>query len=298
MLMTRTSQILCVLVRRAAFLPAAVLMTVLILAAMPVVLAQSPDDLSPAGNAAKAREIIDDAIKALGGSRYLTARDLDCQGRIGQFDSGSGAAAGSFDAHFLKQFPDRSRTEVSGKNYITNIYSLEINTKGEVVQVYTAENAWSAGKSGVTELGAEAVADYKEQLKTDLNMILRYRLKEDGLMLRYGGTDVVDLKQVYWVEVTDRERRDIRIAIDKNTHLPVRSVFVTRDPDTKERIETARAYSNYRAVGGVQVPFQTALFVNNRLTSQTFYSACQLNTGLSADLFTREGLDPKYSRKK
>src|SRR6266566_1470431 len=85
-------------VRRRAF----VLAVILAAATIPLLRAQSPDDLLPAANAAKAKAILDDAITALGGSAYMKARDLDCQGRIGQFDSGTGAAAGSFDGHFLR----------------------------------------------------------------------------------------------------------------------------------------------------------------------------------------------------
>jgi len=285
---------MCIAARYAALL----LAVVLAVASLSALRAQSPDDLMPAASAAKARNILEEAVTALGGPTYLNARDLDCKGRIGQFDSGSGAAAGSFEGRFLRQFPDRNRTEVTGKNYITNIYSLEVNTKGQVVQVYSSEIALSAGKDGVTDLGPEAVAEYKEQLKNDLNMLLRYRLNEEGLTLRYGGSDIVDLKQVDWVEVTDRERRTMRIAVDRNTHLPVRALSLARNPATNERTETARAYSNYRVVGGVRVPFQTTVFVNGGQVSQTFYSACQLNTGLSPDLFTRAGLDAQYARKK
>ena len=76
-----------------------------------------------------------------------------------------------------------------------------------------------------------------------MNTILRYRLNEDGMMLRYDGNDIVDLKEVDWVEITDSERHDMRLAIDKKSHLPVRFSILTRDSVTNIRVDTARTYS-------------------------------------------------------
>jgi len=61
---------------------------------------------------------------------------------------------------------------------------------------------------------------------------LRARLKEPGMSIRFGGTDVVDLRTVDWVEITDSEQRDFRLAVDRTTHYLVRSVVTLQD-DTR-----------------------------------------------------------------
>jgi hypothetical protein len=128
-------------------------------------------------------------------------------------------------------------------------------------------------------------------------MILRYRLNEPGLVIRYGGTEVVDLKQVDWVEIADAEGRNVKMAADRTTHLPVRSVITTRDPEGV-RTEVTTVYSNYRPVNGIQMAFQVSRFRNGQQVSQAFYSACKYNTNLPADLFSRVSLDRHFAGRK
>ena len=53
--------------------------------ASPCALAQSPQDMMPAESAAKAKEILGQAIQAMGGNAYLNIRDVTCEGRLSQF---------------------------------------------------------------------------------------------------------------------------------------------------------------------------------------------------------------------
>lgn len=256
--------------------------------------AQDPRELMPAASEAKARQLLAQTIDALGGPHYLNARDLDCHGRFGQFDTSNGQSEGSIEARFERVYPDKSRTEMDSKTFITDIYGIPVNTHGRIVMVYSDDGAWSVRKDGVTDLGPDALSDFKAQLKTDVNAFLRTRLNEPGLLLRYGGDDLVDLKEVDWVEISDSEHHDMRLAIDKSSHLPVRFSVLTRDTVTNLRVDTARTFSSYHLVGGMEVPFQTAVLVNDHLTTQTFYSSCQADTGLSDALFTREGLEAEF----
>ena len=121
--------------------------------------------------------------------------------------------------------------------------------------------------------------------------------RSPGLALRYGGTEVVDLKQVDWVEVGDKEGRNVRIAVDRSSHFPVRFVVSTRDSEGV-RAETMTVYSSYHPVDGIQTAFQVSRFRNGQQVSQVFYSACKYNTGLADDLFSRVSLDKSFSGKK
>ena len=254
-------------------------------------------ELMPAASAAKAHDILNQAVAALGGETYLRMRDLDCKGHYGQFDSASGETGGAIEARFAQLTPDKTRTELEAKTFLTDIYYFPIQTKGHVVMIYTPDGAWAYTKEhGVADMGADTVSDYKDQLQTSLSTILRSRLDEPGLMFRYAGSDIVDLKQIDWVEITDKQQRVVRVAVDQKTHLPVRYELVARDPATNKRTDNMRTYTNYHDVGGIQVPFQTALFLNDRPISQTFYSSCQANTGLSPALFTREGLESETAK--
>ena len=126
--------------------------------------------------------------------------------------------------------------------------------------------------------------------------VLRYRLDEEGLAFRYQGSDVVDLKQVDWVELVDRERTSMRIALDRNTRLPIRAVIVSRDPLTRQRIEEVEYYANYHPIDGVMTPMQIQKQRNGINYYQVFFTAYRYNTGLDDALFTRASLEERWAK--
>lgn len=243
--------------------------------------AQNPDELLPADSAAKAKAVLQQAVQGLGGDAYLNTRNSDCSGRFAQFEH-SGALGGYLQIRQMWETPDRSRTEYGNKNNIADLYA--------------DGHGWSLDRGGVSELPASAVSEYQDQLKTAVNMILRFRMNEDGIILRYGGTDVVDLKEVDWVEVADRAGHDVRIAIDRKAHLPVRSVVVTRDPDTGSRIEMETRFSNYQPIDGVETPLQVVRLRNGVQVYQAFFESCRYNENLPAGYFTRASLDTYFAQ--
>lgn len=243
--------------------------------------AQNPDELLPAQSAAKAKAILQQAIAGLGGNAYLNAQNSDCTGRYAQFEH-SGALGGYIQVRELWQTPDSNRVEYGNKH--------------NIAEVYAGGQGWSLDRGGVSELPANTMSDYQEQLKTGLNNILRFRLNEDGVILRYGGTDVVDLKEVDWVEVSDRAQHDVRIAIGRSDHLPVRSVVLSRDPDTGSRIEMETRYSNYQPIDGVETPMQVVRLRNGTQVYQVFFESCHVNESLPPDYFTRASLDAYFAQ--
>jgi hypothetical protein len=245
--------------------------------------AQNPDDMLPAPSAAKAKAILAQAVAALGGPAYLNLRNSDCTGRAAQFEH-SGAVGGYIQFHDFKEMPDKNR--------------MEYGAKANIVDLYAGNQGWALDRGGVSEIPAPAMADYQEALKTDLNTILRYRLNDDTLTVRYGGSDVVDLKEAEWVEIVDREGHTIRMAFDKKTSLPIRTVVTQRDPETGDRIQRGTYYTSYHLIAGIQTPFQVSRFRNDQQTYQIFYEGCQYNTGGSPDRFTRASLDAYFAATK
>jgi hypothetical protein len=262
--------------RRTAFLTA----TLLLAGSLAAVRAQNPDDLMPGPSAAKAQDILAKAVDALGGPVYLAMRTSDCTGRYAQFEH-SGQLGAFITIHALKEMPDK--------------YRVEYNPKGTVVDLYSGKQGWTLDRGGVSELPADSVADYLESLQTDINLILRYRLKDPTLTFRYGGVDVVDVTEVEWVEIADQQDRTIRVAFNRLTHLPVRTVVIKRDPETHEPVRKSTYYSSYHSIDGIQTAFSTASFRDDRPTSQLFYESCQFNTTLPPDEFARASLDEHFA---
>src|SRR5216684_6130032 len=256
---------------------------VMLAAPAPLPRAQSPEVLMPEQSAAKARALLQQAIAALGGRAYLGVRDADCTGRFALFGH-SGELTGYTGFHDFWKLPDKNRTEYA--------------KKGNIVDVYNGNQGWTLDKGGVQEASATAVEEFQENLKKDADNLLRFRLKEEGMNFRYGGSDIVDLKQVEWVEVVDRDRRTFRIALDSSTHLPIRVVVTTRNSTTRERDEEITYFSNYHSEQGVQTPFQVTRERNGFKVYQVFLTGCQYNTGLTDELFTRASLEKRFSETK
>ncbi len=260
--------------------PAIVLLAIGAVAVVPLAHAQNPETLLPEQSAAKAKDLLQQAIAALGGPAYLGVRDADCSARLSLFGH-SGDLTGYDIIRDIWKFPDKNRTEYS--------------KKGNVVDVFNGKEGWTLDRAGVTEASAVAVEDFQEQVKKDLDNLLRYRLKEEGVIFRFAGNDIVDLKQVQWVEIVDRDRRTFRIALDSSTHLPIHYVVLTRNPTTRERTEETTYFSNYHLERGVQTPFQVTRERNGLKIFQVFYYGCKYNSGVSDDLFSRAALEKRWA---
>jgi hypothetical protein len=244
--------------------------------------AQNPDELMPAASTAKAKAILQQAIDGLGGAAYLNVHNSDCTGRLAQFQH-SGEIGGYIAGREYREMPDKFR--------------MEYDPKAIIVNIYAGEKGWSLDRSGVSELPAEDISDYQEQLRMQMGNVLRNRMNESGLFFRYGGRDVVDLKEADWVEIGD-QGRTLRIAVGRNDHLPIRSVLMARDPKTGEKTERSTYYTTYHPIEGIQTAFRESRFLNGRQVYQVFWESCAYNVDLPANFFTRASLDERFSQER
>jgi hypothetical protein len=259
------------------------------------VAAQGRVDLLPEQSAAKARTILQQVISALGGRAFLDVRDSDCNGRVVQFGH-NGESMGNTQFREVWLLPAKYRMEyiVKGQHtilgYVTGADTLIIMKGGALITVFDGDQGWVLDKAGVSGQPESVVKSFTEQLKSGMNNMLRSRMNEDGVEFRYAGTDLVDMKEVEWIEISDRDRRALRMAVEKSTHLPLRWVVTKRDPETRERTETVTSYTQFIPVDGVQTPFSITRTQNGRQISQTFLTGCKYNSNISAELFTPASL--------
>lgn len=243
--------------------------------------AQDSQVLMPEQSAAKAKDLIQGMIQALGGSVYLNAKDETCTGKAAQF--GHSGALDDYDTFFeYTKFPDKDREEFSKKR--------------NIIQIFNGDHGWVLDRGGVTDAPADAIAENQRELDVDFDHILRYRLNEPGMIFRYDGPDVVDLQEADWVELDDSEGREIRIAIAKLTHLPIRKDVAMRDPKTRMRTEEMDYFSNFHALDGVTMPFQITRIRNGLKVFQVFYESCKFNTNLADSFFTKEALEQRWAQ--
>lgn len=243
--------------------------------------AQNPDTLMPEQSTAKGKQILQQLIDGLGGPTYLDIKDSDCEGRLARFGH-NGEMTGYTNFKDYWRYPDANRTEYS--------------KKGVIINLYVGDKGWTLDKGGVSELSAASVADFQDQAKRDIHILLRHRLNEPGMVIRYGGADIADLRPVDWVDLTDAEGHNFRLAIDKTTHLLVRSVVSTEDKANEGRDVETNIYTNFQLMDGVRTAMQIATDRNGRRSSQVFFSTCRYNSNLAPDLFTKASLDQRFQK--
>jgi len=75
----------------------------------------------------------------------------------------------------------------------------------------------------------------------------------------------------------------VDLYLDPTTSLPVSYVFNSH-PDNNAGLDipTEIRYSDYKNVGGVQIPFHVQKFINNTLTLDLQFQNASLNTGITA----------------
>jgi outer membrane lipoprotein-sorting protein len=257
--------------------------------------AQNPDTMMPEQNVAKAKQVLGDLINALGGPGYTEVRESQCEGRRALIGH-NGELNGYIDFVDFRRYPDKARTEYISKGRNTILKSLigldglDFAHGGIFISLYNGDHGWTFSRSGVDEMPVTSVSEFQEQTKRNVDNLLRLRLKEPGMVIRFGGNDTVDLKQADWVELTDSEERKFRLAVDRSTHFLIRAIVSTKDKEYDQIDDDTTIYSNYQLKDSVWMPLQVSREHNGRRTGQIFYDTCRFNPGFPDDLFSKSSL--------
>src|SRR5260370_7292143 len=87
-------------------------------------------------------------------------------------------------------YPDKDRTEYSGKArhttlpFLIGVDGLDWSHGGIVITLYNGDHGWTFDRSGVNELPATSISDFQEQVKRNVDNLLRLHLKEPGMPAR------------------------------------------------------------------------------------------------------------------
>ena len=248
--------------------------TLAVLAALPA---------GPQSNEQRGKQVIDQALAALGGRNFLEMRDRIEQGRAYSFYREE--LSGLTRAKIYTRYLIRPEPPVAG--YL-GVRERQAFGKDEDSAVLFAEDkGWEITFRGARPMAQPLVNRFKESTLHNIFYILRQRLGEPGLIFQLAGRDVVENQSVEIVEILDSENRKVTVHFDMTTHLPSRQVYNRRDPDTKELVEEVTRFSKYRDVGGgVQWPFTIWRERDGEKIYQIFSDSVTINQDLKDDLFT------------
>jgi hypothetical protein len=233
----------------------------------------------------RAKRVIDDAIAALGGQKFLTMEDRIESGRAYSFyrDQLTGLSVAKIYTRYLTVTRGKTGEELGvrerqafGKNEDYSVLFLE-------------EGGWDITWRGSKELPQDRFDRYRATTLRDIFYILRQRLNEAGLIFESRGADVFENQPVEIVDITDSQNRLVTVYFHSSTKLPVRQIYALRNPETKVRDDEVTRFSRYRDAGGVQWPHQILRERNGEKVYEIFSESVVINQDLTDNIFALPG---------
>ena len=127
-------------------------------------------EMLPEQSAAKAKQVLQQVIAALGGQAYLNVRDTQCDGRAAQFGT-AGTLTGFTLFRDLWLLPDKNRVEYFTKGehtiagFLMGADDLLITHGGAMINIYTGDGGWTLDKSGVSDEPEDVIKNFNDRDK-------------------------------------------------------------------------------------------------------------------------------------
>lgn len=234
----------------------------------------------------KAREVVQAAIAAMGGDRYLEVKTVTSAGRYFGFRNGRKSFT-RFQDYTVYQDPVKSRFELGkGKRKTIWVFNMEL------------EKGWKQeGPFDVAELPEEEIKDFKRRVKQDMDYLFRRRLDEEGLqMFYYGPDEIAGSGGLEAVEFIDTSNDSVVVYFNRDTHLPYKTEthFVDRlGIRRKQEFEL----DNWHEVDGVLIPLNYYGYVDGERSQQRFLESVEVDTPLPAELFQEPVVKERKKKK-
>ena len=212
-------------------------------------------------SSAKARQLLDQMVAAVGGQAWLTYKTLSQQGRSYNFYHGKPTSEGILFWRFY-EYPDKERRELTKQR--------------DVVYIFNGGKSYERTYKGTAAEEEKVVEEILRRYGHSLEVVVREWLKDPKTMYFYDGQSVADQQLVDVVTLLNKENDQVSIGIDAHTHLPISKRYSWRDPD-KYKVEEETIYGNYRKVQGIQTPFTITTTRDGEMTGQSFLSHAEYN---------------------
>ena len=241
--------------------------------------AQTPAPAPSASVDEKSQQIIDRAIEALGGQRYLNVQTVIGKGFYTTYRDG----VTQIPARFLDYiaYPDSERTEFT---------SAGIRT----IQTNVGDTGWlfDGAVKKISDQSPAQVEDFKRAMKTGLEYLLRGNWKKDGGKVTYVGRREAGVgKRNEAIRLTDPDGFWIEYEFGARDGLPAKIIYkrMRKDPDSGDMVETTEEDQLLKLiqVDGVTAPWVVDHFVNGKQTSRINYESVQYNQRFPDNLFAK-----------
>lgn len=214
-----------------------------------------------AADRAAAQELLKQAQQAMGGRAFVEQKSQVAKGH-GKLSPPGGMALDLPAVTVYRVLPDKERTELT-------------LPQGTMIQAYDGSVGWMSMMGQTQDMTAQMAS--RKHFGLD---VLR-RIHQPGYAFRPAGEENVRGKRCRIVEVSDAEGRATRFSVDVESHL-VRAVAFN-NAGQEAHIEL----DDYRAVGELQVPYQTVLSQNGQRVVEISLDSVEVDAAVDPGLFTR-----------
>ncbi|HEY7337561.1 MAG TPA: hypothetical protein VH639_21900 [Bryobacteraceae bacterium] len=230
----------------------------------------------------RAKKVIDDAVAALGGDKFLKMEDRIESGNAYSFyhESLSGLSIATIYTRYLTPPEGKTGEQLA-------VREREAFGKNEELgfTLFREDGGWEVTFRGAKDVAKDRLERYRDTTLRNIFYILRIRLHEPGLIFESKGADVIENQPVEIVDITDSQNRVVTVYFHPTIKLPVRQSFVWRDPQTHERNEEVTRFARYQDSGGVQWPHQITRERNGDRIYQIFADSVSINRDLTDNIF-------------
>ncbi len=242
---------------------------VVLLFAVLLMQAQPPD---------KGRQIVDEAVDALGGPKFLSMKTRTETGRAYSFYRAelSGLSIATIYTEYLDH-PAPQRLAIRERQ--------AFGKKQDYSVLFLEDGGFELTFRGARPLPDDRWKRYSTTAATNVFYLLRERLNEPKMSYDFVRSDVVLNTQVNIVDITDPDDHTVRVYFDLNTKLPIRQEYSDWDPIGQQRSTETTDYSKFLGDKGVQWPYVVHRSRNGEVQYEIFSDRVEIDPKLPEKTF-------------
>lgn len=240
-----------------------------------LVLSQAPQSSADQ----KSQEIIDRAVEAMGGSKYLNIQTVVGKGFYTSYRDGISQIPAKFLDYI--SYPDRERTEFTGAGIKT-------------IQTNDGDTGWlfDGAVKKISDQTPAQVENFKAAMRTSVENLLRGWWKKEGGKVTYVGRREAGLaKRNEVVRLTYPDGYWIEYEFGARDNLPAKVIYkrTRKDPDSGDQVEVTEEdrVMKFTMIDGINAPWIIDHYIEGKQATRINYDSVQYNQPLADTLFAK-----------
>lgn len=247
----------------------------ILLLLLSLVLSQAPQSSADQ----KSQEIIDRAVEAMGGSKYLNIQTVVGKGFYTSYRDGISQIPAKFLDYI--SYPDRERTEFTGAGIKT-------------IQTNDGDTGWlfDGAVKKISDQTPAQVENFKAAMRTSVENLLRGWWKKEGGKVTYVGRREAGLaKRNEVVRLTYPDGYWIEYEFGARDNLPAKVIYkrTRKDPDSGDQVEVTEEdrVMKFTMIDGINAPWIIDHYIEGKQATRINYDSVQYNQPLADTLFAK-----------